>query len=276
MFETEEARRARHRQDDLARLRGLRPIDDDFMRCIFRDNKPLAQLVLRILTGKNDLVVLELETQKDLKRLVGARSLCLDCYASDSSGKKYDLEIQRASKGAGAHRARYHSGAMDVENLDAGQAFEELPDTYTIFITEEDVMGEGLPCYQIERMNVSTGKPFNDGSHILYVNGTYRGDTEIGRLMHDFSCWDPAEMNFELLRDATKYYKETQEGVEYMCKACEEVRAESRSEGRAEGRQEEKLNNIRSFMASMNMTAKQVMDALNIPPEQQAKYSELL
>ena len=233
-------------------------------------------MVLRILTGKNDLVVLELETQKDLKRLVGARSLCLDCYASDSSGKKYDLEIQRASKGAGAHRARYHSGAMDVENLDAGQAFEELPDTYTIFITEEDVMGEGLPCYQIERMNVSTGKPFNDGSHILYVNGTYRGDTEIGRLMHDFSCWDPAEMNFELLRDATRYYKETQEGVEYMCKAFEEVRAESRAEGRAEGRQEEKLNNIRSFMASMNMTAKQVMDALNIPPEQQAKYSELL
>ena len=61
-----------------------------------------------------------------------------------------------------------------------------------------------------------------------------------------------------------------------MCKAFEEVRAESRAEGRAEGRQEEKLNNIRSFMASMNMTAKQVMDALNIPPEQQAKYSELL
>jgi hypothetical protein len=268
LFETEEARRARHRQDDLARLRGLRPIDDDFMRCIFRDNKPLAQLVLRILTGKNDLVVLELETQKDLKRLVGARSLCLDCYASDSSGKKYDLEIQRASKGAGAHRARYHSGAMDVENLDAGQAFEELPDTYTIFITEEDVMGEGLPCYQIERMNVSTGKPFNDGSHILYVNGTYRGDTEIGRLMHDFSCWDPAEMNFELLRDATRYYKETQEGVEYMCKAFEEVRDKAR--------EEKEFSNIKTLMETMSLTAQQAMDALRVPAEEQAKYAKML
>lgn len=41
-------RKAREMQEDLAKLRGLRPIDDDFMRCIFRDNKPLAQLVLRI------------------------------------------------------------------------------------------------------------------------------------------------------------------------------------------------------------------------------------
>ena len=56
------------RQADLARLRGLRPIDDDFMRCIFRDNIPLAQFVLRILTGKDDLLITKIETQKDLKR----------------------------------------------------------------------------------------------------------------------------------------------------------------------------------------------------------------
>jgi hypothetical protein len=37
--------REKEHQEDLAKLRGLRPIDDDFMRCIFRENKPLAQLV---------------------------------------------------------------------------------------------------------------------------------------------------------------------------------------------------------------------------------------
>ena len=71
-------RKERERQEDLAKLRGLRPIDDDFMRCIFRDNIPLAQLVLRILTGKKDLEITKLETQKDMKRLVGTRSICLD------------------------------------------------------------------------------------------------------------------------------------------------------------------------------------------------------
>ena len=47
--ESEQERKARERQNDLARLRSLRPIDDDFMRCIFRDNIPLAQFVLRCL-----------------------------------------------------------------------------------------------------------------------------------------------------------------------------------------------------------------------------------
>ena len=197
--ESEQERKARERQNDLARLRSLRPIDDDFMRCIFRDNIPLAQFVLRILTKIDDLVVTELETQKDLKRLVGARSLCLDCFATDSNGKKYDLEIQRSDAGAGAHRARYHSGAMDIENLDAGQNFDELPDSYTIFITEHDVLGKGLPCYHIERMNLDTGETFNDGSHILYINGEYRDTSDLGKLMHDFSCSDPSLMNFPLL-----------------------------------------------------------------------------
>ena len=207
MAETTQERKDRERQEDLAKLRGLRPIDDDFMRCIFRDNIPLAQLVLRIVTGMEDLTVIDLGTQKDLKKLVGARSICLDAYAGDSTGKKYDLEIQRYDHGAGKHRARYHSSCMDVENLDSGQDFDELPDTYTIFITEHDIFGKGKAVYRIERMNIDTQEMFNDGEHILYVNGQYRDNTDIGKLMHDFSCWDPDEMNYELLRETTRYYK---------------------------------------------------------------------
>ena len=105
----------------------------------------------------------------------GARSICLDAYGTDSTGKKYDLEIQRADKGADPHRARYHSSVMDVENLDTGQEFSELPDTYTIFIVEKDLYGMSKPVYLIERINLDTGKPFEDGEHILYVNGEYRG-----------------------------------------------------------------------------------------------------
>ena len=189
MAETVQQIKERERQEDLARLRGLRPIDDDFMRCIFRDNIPLAQMVLRIVTGIPDLKIIRLETQKDMKRLVGARSICLDAYGCDSSGRKYDLEIQRADHGAGKRRARYHASSMDVENLDAGQDFDELPDTYTIFITEHDVFGKGKALHPVERVDMATGELFNDGEHILYVNGEYRDDSEIGKLMHDFSCW---------------------------------------------------------------------------------------
>ena len=57
------------RREYLRRLQSLRPIDDDFMRCLFKDNIPLAQLVLRIITGKPDLVITRCQVQKDMKRL---------------------------------------------------------------------------------------------------------------------------------------------------------------------------------------------------------------
>lgn len=76
------------------------------MRCLFKDNIPLAEFVLRIITEKQDLVITECETQKDMKRLAGARSICLDAYGTDSTGKRYDLEVQRQDKGADPHRAK--------------------------------------------------------------------------------------------------------------------------------------------------------------------------
>lgn len=224
MSETREQRKERERKEDIQRLRGFRPIDDDFMRCIFRDDIPLAQHVLRIITQKKDLKILSLETQADMKRLVGARSICLDAYGTDSTGKKYDLEIQRADKGAGAHRARYHSSVMEIENLNARQDFDELPDTYTIFITENDIFEKGLSFYPVERINLATGELFGDGEHILYVNGAYEGNDDIGKLMHDFRCSDPNDMLDERMAAKTRYFKETEEGVEYMCKAMEDMR----------------------------------------------------
>ncbi len=123
------------------------------MRCLFKDNIPLAEFVLRIITDKPDLNITDCETQKDIKRLAGARSICLDAYGTDSVGKKYDLEVQRQDKGADPHRARYHSSVMDIENLHSGQEFKELPDTYTIFIIEKDFL---VRVKQFIRLSEST------------------------------------------------------------------------------------------------------------------------
>lgn len=162
--------------------------------------------------------------------MAGARSICLDAYGTDSDGKKYDLEIQKAGEGADPHRARYHSSVMDVENLRPRQEFRELPETYTIFITEKDFFGMGKPVYPIERVNLATGNLFDDGEHILYVNGEYKGDTDIGRLMHDFNCTKAADMNFELMAERTKYLKENPKGVSEMCRIMEDLRNETRNE----------------------------------------------
>lgn len=268
MNETEQQRKEREHQEDLQRLRGLRPIDDDFMRCMFKDNVPLAEMVLRTITGKKDLVITDCQTQKDMKRLAGARSICLDAYGTDSKNKKYDLEIQRTDKGAGPYRARYHSSVMDIENLDAGQEFEELPDTYTIFITEKDFYGKGEPLYVIERMNLTIGEEFGDGEHILYVNGAYRGDSDLGRLMHDFNCTDADSMNFVLMSERTKYLKENPKGVQEMCKAMEDMRNEAVERNI--------LQTIRNLMDTLKLSAEEAMTAMKIPEADRMKYAAKL
>ena len=234
MSETEAQKRERRHREDLERLRRFRPIDDTFMRGLFKNNLPLAELVLRIITGKQDLVLISCETQADMKRVTGARSICLDAYATDSAGKKYDIEVQRSDTGADPHRAGYHSSVMDVENLDEKQDYRALPDTYVIFITENDYYKAGKPVYQIQNMNLTLNKPFDDGAHILYVNGEYRDDSAIGKLMHDFSCTDADDMHFDLLADTTRYLKENPKGVREMCKVMEDLRDESYAEGRME------------------------------------------
>lgn len=49
------------------------------------------------------------------------------------------MEIQRADRGAGAKRARYHSSLIDANVTEPGEKLENLAETYVIFITERDV-----------------------------------------------------------------------------------------------------------------------------------------
>lgn len=124
MSETEDKKREKRLRKILSVCVVSDRLDDTFCGGLFKDNLPLAELVLRIITGKKDLTLLKCETQADLKRVTGARSICLYAYAEDSTGKKYDMEVQRSDNGADPHRARYHSSVMDVENLDEKQVTE--------------------------------------------------------------------------------------------------------------------------------------------------------
>lgn len=108
--------------------------------------------------------------------------------------------------------------------LQKGEDFDKLPETYVIFITENDVIGQGKAVYQVERCIIGTGELFGDGSHILYVNGAYRDETPIGKLMYDFSCTNPEDMNYGILADRARFFKESKEGIAIMCKAMEDMR----------------------------------------------------
>ena len=167
------------------------------------------------------------ETQKLMKNLLG-RDIWLDIDATDSNNIEYDIEVQRADKGADRKRARYHSSILDAHLLKPNEDFSNLPETYVIFITENDVIGKDKPIYTIERQITNIEEPFNDGEHIIYVNGANKDSaTELGKLMHDFFCTDPDDMHFKELADKVRYFKEDEKGVAAMCKVMEDMRNET-------------------------------------------------
>lgn len=214
------------KEEYLEKLKKFRLMDDDFMSKCFEDNIECTKLVVRIVLDREDLKIEKVHTQHGIKNLQG-RSIILDIYATDEQGKKYNIEIQRSDKGVHAKRARYNSSLIDANITEPGEAYENLAETYVIFITEKDVLGYGLPIYHIERVIQEVKEVFGNGEHILYVNGEYRDGSPIGILMQDFSCTDPEKIQYKQLAERVRYFKEDEKGVVVMCKMMEDMRKEA-------------------------------------------------
>ena len=246
-------------QQDLERLASLRYIDDDFMTVCLADNYEGVELVLRIILGQDDIKIKSVRTQEPMKNLQG-RSAILDVHAVDSTSKEFDIEIQRQDSGAGAKRARHNSSLLDAHILKPGDDTENIPDSYVIFITENDVMGKSQAIYHIHRyVETDGGKElFGDGSHIIYVNGSYRGNDEIGKLMHDFSCTSPDDMNYEALAKRARYFKEDEKGVAAMCKIMEDMRKEAAKEATKQA----ELKNSRETAGRLIKKGKMTLDEI--------------
>ena len=156
------------------------------------------------------------------------RSIYLDIYAEDSKGVLYNIEIQQSNEGADPRRPRFHTGMIDTHRLKAGQDFKDLPELYVIFITQNDVLGLNQTIYTIHKYIDGVMKPFDDGSHLIYINGSAEDDgTEIWKLIHDFHSTKAEDMYFPRLAERVRYLKENEEGILAVSNYFEELQAKA-------------------------------------------------
>ena len=235
-------------------------MSDIFMRNVFKQRECL-EYVLQVIMEKQDLKVIEQIIQKDYKNLQG-RSAIMDCVARDSEGKQFDVEIQQDNEGASPKRARYHSGLLDMNTLNPGQDFDELPESYVIFITSDDILGYGFPIYHIDRHIKEVDDSFQDEAHIIYVNSRKQEDTELGRLMHDLHCKNADEMHSPVLAKRVHELKDTQKGVELMCHEMEKIYSEGMESGEKRGELKAKKETALS-LAEMGLPVEKIAKAVN-------------
>ena len=199
--------------------------DDLYMSAFFDDNIEGIEQVLRIVLEKPDIKVLSVIPQAFAANLAN-HSVYFDVLAKDSNGKLLDIEVQRASAGASPKRARFHSSMIDAKSLAKAASFDDLPESWVIFITEKDVIGLGQPLYLYERKLQGTDISLGDESFIVYVNGALCDDSPLGRLMHDFACTKADQMYYNILAERTRFFKETLEGEVVMNEVLEKYKTQ--------------------------------------------------
>ena len=239
----------------LAEIERMRLMDDDFMSKCLENAPECIELMLQIILGKKDLKVVKSQTEYPIKSLQG-RGVRFDVFARDSEGKEYDIEIQRADKGAEPKRARYNSALMDANALRSSDDFGKLRDTYVIFITENDVMKRGKDIYSYQRREDDTGDCLCDGTYIIYVNGATQSTTEIGKLVHDLLCRDAAKMYFDVLKRQVSQFKNSEEGRRTMCKAMEKIKAK--------GKRENMLETAKRLLANGKLMLKEIAECCGL------------
>jgi len=217
-------------------IASLTLMDDLFMQVVLEE-QACTEYILQTILDKSSLKLKEQRLQKSLPNLHG-RALVLDCLCTDDKGLLYNIEVQNSSAGAIPKRARYHAALMDTHTLKKGEKFSKLPESYVIFITDKDVLGEGEQLYQIERVIRKSGNLFKDGSHILYFNTARQDDNALGKLARDFKEANPKEIQSEVLSQRVASLKEgklDREGEKKMNVLLEKYRKKAVEEGMEKG-----------------------------------------
>ena len=217
-------------------IASLTLMDDLFMQVVLEE-QACTEYILQTILDKSSLKLMEQRLQKRLPNLHG-RALVLDCLCTDEKGLLYNIEVQNSSAGAIPKRARYHAALMDTHTLKKGEKFSKLPESYVIFITDKDVLGEGEQLYRIERVIRKSGTLFKDGSHILYFNTARQDDNALGKLARDFKEANPKEIQSKVLSHRVASLKEgklDREGEKKMNVLLEKYRKKAVEEGIEKG-----------------------------------------
>ncbi len=245
--------------------------DDELMSKVFDNNVPAAELLLRIILERDDIKVRSVKGQEEFKNpYPKGRNIRLDIHAIDGNGVEFDVEVQRNKAGSHPRRTRFHGSMMDTRMLKELQEFKDLKDAYIIFICQHDKFKENKPIYHIDKTIRETGNAYEDGSHIIFVNGAYRGDDSFGFLAHDFNCKTSKRMHYKEFAEGVKHFKETEKGRETMCESVERYANEKSESSRINTLAEA----VKMLMKNTSVSLEQAFSNLGITDSDQKLISK--
>ena len=209
-----------------------RPIDDIFGKRMLENNLPLAQFMLRIITGDSTMEITEGHAQHVSSNVDNHKGIITDSYYRDREGNIYVIEFQRKKKSDYIERFRFYQGLIDTSSIDKGEEFSRLKKLSFYVICEDEIFEDGAQVNRIKKIVESNGREYIDNLNLVYLDASKWDYSELGMLLHDCLCDSADKMYYEEMAECARRLKEGQEMLyqysdlidEYVEQQTEEVR----------------------------------------------------
>lgn len=216
---------------------------DDYMFCkVMEENEDLCKQLIEIILEKKIRKVVIKQKQKSIDVKADSRGVRLDVYVEDEADTVFDLEMQAANKLYLPLRTRYYQGMIDLNLLGKGIKYNELRETYIIFICVDKPFEDGkLHKYTfINTCQEDKERLLNDNCTKIFVTPKGEADDisdELKAFLQYLVDKIPRDEFTKKLDAEVNHIRASYERrLEYMTlyDKYEEIREEGRIEGREE------------------------------------------
>ena len=261
-------------------------ITDDFMFCKVMSDPDICKELLEILLHIKIERLEFQEPQKSFKLTSESRGIRLDVYVKDSN-RIFDIELQTTNERNLELRTRYYQGVMDISELEKGEFFSNMKESYIIFICMFDPFGADMPIYTVRQTFEENEKLiFDDKTHKIFYNVNafekLSNDVETKAFL-EYLCKHQSTTKFTQSLETAVYRNKNNQNwrQDYMTLAYNlSLAAEKafengfsageergRNEGISLGAQQKAVETAKKFLA-MGLSVEQVATGTGLSPEE--------
>ncbi len=255
---------------------------NNFLFCKIMESEPdlckeLLELLLHIKIDHLEKPVAE----RTMQESISSKAVRFDVYTKDDN-RIFDVEMQTVNKTNLPKRARYYQSIIDVSNLNSGIDYDELKDTYIIFICLNDLFGKGHPVYTFKNIcNEDRSVNLNDGTFKVFFNASAcdKMSSAEERAFFNFLTGNSADTNFTrrlsekmlLARKNLEWRNQFMTFREQFKEELEEAEKEGvergLEQGIAKGEELNALKNAENLLKMKLLTPEQISQAVELPLE---------
>ena len=154
-------------------------LQDDFMFCKVMQNEGLCKTLIEMILFDTIGKITYISVQHSINTYEQAKSVRFDVLVQTENGKFYDVEMQVSNEKNIPKRMRFYQAAIDISFLDKGNFYNDLNESFIIFICLFDVLGKNRSIYTFENIcledkNIS----LQDGTKKVIMNAEAFKDTK--------------------------------------------------------------------------------------------------